>query len=69
MKQTQFVTRLRTLQGDIPRRWFAHMLGVSWSCLSRLYHAQRKPGFKPIHGALTAFPDVPLEEWGLRDID
>lgn len=69
MKQTRFMVRLRTLQGDIPTEPFAHKLGISHSYLSRLYRGERKPRFKLIRGALRAFPDVPLVEWGLREID
>ena len=69
MDRLRFIDRLRQLQGDVPLEVFARRLGIDPSHLSRLYRGERSPGLRVVQGALLAYPQVKLSEWGLRTPD
>lgn len=69
MNEKRFLNKLRQLQGDMPLEVFARKLGIHPSFLSRLYRGERSPGLRTLQGALRAFPQVKLREWGLKDSD
>lgn len=69
MDRCRFLNKLRQLQGDAPLEAFARKLSIDPSYLWRLYRGQRYPGLRVIQGALRAFPQVKLSEWGLRSPD
>jgi transcriptional regulator with XRE-family HTH domain len=69
VNRRRFLNKLRELQGDVPLEVFARKLGIDPSYLSRLYRGERSPGLRAVQGALRAFPQVKLSEWGLRSPD
>ena len=69
MDQRRFLDKLRQLQGNMPLQAFARKLEIDPSYLSRLYRGERSPGLQAIQGALRAFPQVSLKEWGMRAPD
>ena len=69
MNRRRFLNKLRQLQGDVPLEVFARRLGIDPSYLSRLYRGERSPGLRVLQGALRAYPQVKLSEWGLRAPD